>query len=509
MNNLEIMKSWVGVIMDKCSSWIASGKDGCLEFIDPIDNVEISSHYGATHTAAALIIWGDLIRDKAASETGIALLWSILDRWNISIKMPAYHFDFNNFALCVAEKVLEDYEPILAEKIRKLVLSTSDSKHFTVNWLPMRAFVNTKRYNWSGEEKFKETAKKSLLLIKQATNEDGGIEDRLPKGTSFNLQYDLATVAVLQYQNVHGEKMNLNKELGFLMNSLAPDGDINYQGRGTNQIFAWGLWVYLLASAGREDDLTTALLYLKDKLPVMLGNDNLLLNDQLGKEKHLWWDYHYASVYIAHFLLWLILAIQDYDKSSIEPVYPTSTETGMHILRTENAFVCWFEGRTEYLAEKGPSIACVWTKKHGIICKGAFAPWQGSFGNRYFYEDVVLKNYCGLLSVKRNKDWSKYKYIHKLFSSMETDDSLTLQPIFCPITVIDREGCVELTWKNNHDGEIIFNLPAVSENVIVELYADGIKVDIYCVESIKNQYGWVFLHQSHSLKCKTIKMVVC
>ena len=43
---------------------------------------------------------------------------------------------------------------------------------------------------------------------------------------------------------------------------------------------------------------------------------------------------------------------------------------------------------------------------------------------------------------------------------------------------------------------------------ILELYADGKKVSAYCVESIKNQYGWVYLHQTHALSCCTLKMVI-
>ena len=192
----------------------------------------------------------------------------------------------------------------------------------------MRWAVNKKRIEWKGDNNYQSTINKCKEIIFKATNADGGIEDRLPHGTSFNLQYDLATVSILQYLRVQGEPMDLSKELGFLLNAVAPDGDINYQGRGTNQIFAWGLWIYLLASSGNTKDLLTALNFLEPRLKKMLDNNNMMLNEWEGKEKYLWWDYHYASVYTAHCLLWLVMAYIDAYKAKITPLFPITAETG-------------------------------------------------------------------------------------------------------------------------------------------------------------------------------------
>ena len=180
----------------------------------------------------------------------------------------------------------------------------------------------------------------------------------------------------------------------------------------------------------------------------MLDKNNLMLNEWDGKEKYLWWDYHYASVYIAHCMLWLILAYLDFGKKAITPVFPTSTETGLHIYRSENFFVSWFEGRREYLAENGPAVAAIWTKKDGMIFKGTFGPWQGLFGNKYIYEDVVIKNFFGLLEVKRNKDWSKNRYVHKLLPSLVSETELTLKPLFTSITVAETNGNLEIAIQD-------------------------------------------------------------
>lgn len=492
-------------IIPVCSSWIAKGKDGLELFVDPNDREEISAHYGATHAAAAFIIWGKYSSDDALYQKGLSLLHSILKRWNHSKTLPAFHFDFNNFAVSMVESLVDEKTIAL---IRETVCHTADSSHNTINWLPMRWAVNKKRVEWTSDNRYQPAIDQCKKVIAEATNADGGIEDRLPHGVSFNLQYDLATVAVLQHLRVRGEQIDLSRELGFLLNAVAPDGDINYQGRGTNQIFAWGLWVYLLSSSGQFSELGRALAYLSPRLGKMLDHNSMMLNEWEGQEKYLWWDYHYASVYTAHCLFWLVMACIDANEKEITPVYPKSTETGLHIHRSEHFFVAWFEGRTEYLAEKGPAIAAIWSNRQGIICKGTFAPWQGPFGNRYIYEDVVFKNFCGLLEVRRNRDWSKNRYVHKLLPNLETEVACSLKPIFCPVSVSEKNGALEIAWNYTGEVEMIFNLPAVSEECRIELKADGILVPTFCNSAIKNQYGWGYLHQSRSFKARLVKMIV-
>lgn len=498
------IKELIEQMIPVCESWIQKGDDGLDRFVDPNDNEEISAHYGATHAAASFIIWGKETDNEELYNKGMSLLHSILKRWDTSKGLSAFHYDFNNFSLCLVHDYVDDKTKTL---IQKTVCNTSDSNHNTINWLPMRWFVNKKRIRWTSESKYLEIINQCRNTIEKATNADGGVEDRLPHGMSFNLQYDLATVAVLQYLRVHGEEIDLSKELGFLLNAVAPDGDINYQGRGMNQIFAWGLWIYLLASSGHSEVLQTALAYLTPRLLKMLDNNNLMLNEWDGKEKYLWWDYHYASVYIAHCMMWLILAYLDFGKKAISPVFPTSTETGLHIHRSEKAFVSWFEGRREYLAEKGPAIVAIWTKKDGMIFKGTFGPWYGPFGNKYVYEDVVIKNFFGLLEVKRNKDWSKNRYVHKLLPSLVSETELTLKPLFANIAVSETNGFLEISFECLSNSEVIFNTPVVNQNQKICLTTGKAHIPTVCNSTIRNQYGWVWLHQSHTLCSKTIKLM--
>lgn len=497
------IKSLIEQVVPVCESWISKDNDGLYRFVDPNDGEEISAHYGATHAAASFIIWGKETDNEELYNKGMSLLHSILKRWDSSKKLPAFHYDFNNFALCLVIDYVDDETKAL---IHKTICNTADSNHNTINWLPMRWLVSKKRFEWTSDSKYLDKINHCRNTIAKATNADGGVEDRLPHGMSFNLQYDVATVAVLQYLRVHGEEMDLSKELGFLLNAVAPDGDINYQGRGTNQIFAWGLWIYLLATSCQEDTLNLALSFLEKQLSSMLVRNSMMLNEWYGSEKYLWWDYHYASVYIAHFLLWSIMAYLDYGEKAIAPVYPTSTKTGLHIHRSEKSFVSWFEGRREYLAEMGPAVAAIWTKKDGMIFKGTFGPWQGPFGNKYIYEDIIIKNFLGLLEVKRNKDWSKNRYVHKLLPSLVSETELKIKPIFANIAVAETNGSLEISFNHQSNTEVIFNGPFVNRHQRIYLSTDETQIFTVCNEAIRNQYDWVWLHQSHVFCGKAIKM---
>ena len=179
----------------------------------------------------------------------------------------------------------------------------------------------------------------------------------------------------------------------------------------------------------------------------------------------------------------------------------------LHIFRSENAFVSWFDGRSEYLAEKGPAIAAIWTKRDGMIFKGTFGPWQGPCGNKYIYEDVVIKNFYGLLEVKRNKDWSKNRYVHKLILSLESEIELTLKPLFAGISVFEANGTLEIILENHTDKEVIFNALVINQNQRINLSVDGSVIPCVCYEAVRNQYGWMCLHQSHAIVGKSFHIL--
>lgn len=484
-------------------TWLKKDDKGFLNFVDPIDKKEISAHYGATHAAAAWVICGKKTGNQTLLNNGLALLESVLKRWEHSVTLPAYHFDFNNFALCVAYDPVKEENPELAECIKNTVLSTQDSNNPTINWYPMRWYVNMRRYQWTGEMRYKNACLKCKKAIAGATFQDGFIDDRIPKGKSFNLQYDVSTVAVMQFLRTRGEELDISKELGALLNVVAPDGDINYLGRGTNQIFAWGPWIYLLTSAGR-DEATTAVEYVQKRLPSMLHNNNLMLNDWPGDEKFLWWDYHYCSVYTAHLLLWLVLSIEDENHAVVTPQFVEPSDSGLRVKRSDECMVVTFEGRSEYLAERGPAVALIWTKKYGMLVKGCFAPWQGVFGNNYTLVDNVLRNYCGLLSVRQNIDYSKNRYIHKIAPNIRTLERETVTPAFVPIEVEVAENHLYITWKYSGKDRLMMNFPMLCDAEIT-CEADNRSVPLFNTMKIRNQYSWVNLYQSKLIDGRSVK----
>ena len=491
----ERIEKLLGQLFPICEMWIEE-IDGLTYFVDPIDGEEISAHYGATHMAAAMILYGKMKHQQPMYDKGISLLNSIIDRWNQNKTLPAFHFDFNNFALCVIEDVVKEENSTLASRIRQIVLQTADSNHNTTNWLPMRWFVNKQRYKWTDDDKYQKICKSCRQQIEKATNVDGGIEDRMPKGLSFNLQYDVATVGVLQYLRIKGEDYDLTKELSFLLNAVAPDGDINYQGRGTNQIFAWSLWLYILATSYNEGYLAIAMDYLEPKVVVMFQRNNLMLNEWDGIDKYLWWDYHYCSVYCAHFLLWLVLALYDYGKMEIAPVKEVkANDSGLELFKTKETFVAVFSGRSEYLSEKGPVVSAIWMKKHGTIMKGTFGPWQGEFG-RFYSNRTVENNWLGLIEISDYLDIYP-SFIRRFLNRFKVKSVVRCLNKYYPSNVVAKSDSIIIEYINKGNNAVL-NIPIFESgnSVHVGLEIDGVKTPLIEIARIKNQYGWSRILQS-------------
>ena len=486
--------------IDTILPWIIK-RDGVIQFIDPLDNEEISAHYGAVFTAASLLIYGRMENNESLSSIGDTLLLSILDRWRESSLLPGFHNDFNNYALCVLDSIDNRYH----DRIVETVLSTPDSSHYTINWLPMRWFVNQCRYQWTNDKRFKKKCESLNGMIKEATYSDGFIDDLLPKGTSFNLQYDVSTVATLQFLRIQGEQIDLSNEFGALLNVVCPDGDINYFGRGTNQIFAWGPWLYLLSSSCNRE-INRALTYLEHNVDAMLDNKNIFLNSFKGEEKNMWWDYHYCSVYLPHFLFWSVLAKYHNNVSAINPALVSDSSSGIHVYRNTERFVVVFDGRKEYLCERGPAIVAIWDKNYGVICKGTFGPWGGRFGNRYSQPISSLLNYTGLLSIKKNNSNSfLFKAYQKLFGPYRNNAQVKIKPLFSSVSVNIESG-ITISWTPvSQDSVLNLAFSQAIEN-------DSIRINdqsVFCSPfTIKNQYGLINVFQCFIDSGSKIEMVI-
>ena len=508
-NNRAHINELITKVYKKLLAQLGYDEIGMLRLIDPNEQCEISAHYGASHFAASLLMIGN--EDDTAYARGKELLQSILARWNQENKLPAYHYDFNNFAFLLCYANLKDVDSDLKEFVRQTIIQSPDSNHNTINWLPMRMLVNDMRFKWTGEEKYKQNISNCIKLIYNATNSDGGIEDRLPKGVSFNLQYDISSFATLIYAKEMIPDYDFGKGLRFLLESIAPDGDINYQGRGCNQIFAWGPWIYILSVCGQAKELAIALDFMDKYLPRMLENNSMMLNDWPGSEKYLWWDYHYASVYTAHLLLWLLLAKLNYADRSLSKLSGCDAprSSGVNIHKSDDYFISIFNGRNEYLAEKGPSLSMLWTKRHGPIVKGCFGPWRGLFGNKNTFEDVVILNYCGLVKIKHENHSGIIERIARRLLPLKSQPyRFVKSPSFCPIKVESHENKLVLIWQNDSAEYCYFNLPSISDEFVAELYVDNVRVPLTHIGNIRNQYNWAKIFQSKSFNGKEWKLII-
>lgn len=507
-----VLSRLIETVLGACTSGLLRGGDGKVRFIDPVDKVEISAHYGATHMAASLLLLGKLRNDNALECKGRDLLKSILDRWAQEHTLPDYHFDFNNFAFVICYDCLDSGDD-LRELIKKVLLESPDSAHDTVNWLPMRLYVNRKRFELTGDRKYSVKIEYCRNLIAEATNGDGGIEDRLPKGVSYNLQYNISSLATICFDGADYPDYDIAEGIRFLLRCIAPDGDINYQGRGCNQIFAWGPWIYILASNGLSEQLETALEYIDTRVTAMLDNHNMFLNNWPGEERYLWWDYHYASVYTAHLLMWLSLSLRDFGKHRIK-FTPDGNDradsaTGIDVFKSDTYFVTRFRGRNEYLAEYGPSINLIWTRKDGIVVKGSFGPWRGSFGNRHSFEDVALMNYCGPVGVDRKVPNGFLSRIgHRLRPLSKSKIELKKFPVFCSVDVSADATGLKLTWETEKPLRGYFNFPTPCSPENIGLIADGVPQRLTPVAKIKNQYGWIDVLQSHHLTARVWELII-
>lgn len=381
--------------------YLKESSDG-IDLIDPLENKVIGFHYGETHFAIAFIIFGYLNKNEDIYYKGEKLLNSFLNNLKDFQKVPEYHWDFNNFALCVLVEFLNkqgiELHNIPMSKLKKIILDQKDSTHGTINWMPMRAYVNWCKFIWTKEEKYNEKVKTYLNNIKQATYKDGFIEDFLPKGKSFNFQYHIYTTAMMDYlsrrlNNVERPSLSIRRICDF----IDVEGDINYLGRGCNQIFAWGPVLYILYCNNLFDELEKVSSYFEPRIRKALNNYNLILCDLPGKYKAWWWDYHYASVYFGHLIFWLVLTFieEARDFKFEEKMLNKSVESGVSIIKDSNNFSVIFQGRKHYLAERGPVLANLGTKHLGTIFKGPLGPYGGQFGNKYSNYHSTIINYFG------------------------------------------------------------------------------------------------------------------
>lgn len=474
--------------------------------VDLVDKKVIGFHYGETHLAVALIIYGYQISNEEYIREGKALLKGFMINSIEYQKEPAYHWDFNNFAICVLVEFLgkkqnnkqNTFFGDIASYINELkdfILIQKDSNNATINWHPMRIYVNYCKHKWTDDPTYLKVIDDLKKKVDLACFNDGFYEDLLPKGRSFNFQYHVFTVATLLFLERNGIDIHYNeKSIQQVINMVDPAGDLNYLGRGINQIFAWGPAVYLLNSVSAVEARNRAWNYFESKIYKALENNNLIMNDLPGEQKNWWWDYHYSSVYFSHLALWLVLTkISDFDNDEWNNIKINESDSGVAFRRGDEFFVCLFSGRKHYLAEKGPIIANICSNSGEYVFKGALGPYCGSqYGRRYSVSSETIHNYCGLI---QEKDFFGY-YTQKV--------------VFPEDILVDEQGLeVTITLKLKKSmGNLYFNISTMSPLFKIEVLANDSVCVLKSVGSTVGAYGLTTLVQSNKFTAKTVKIKI-
>lgn len=493
----EALKALIDSVLKSAMQYVKRGDNGELLYLDAVDGKEIRHHYGKSHLATAFVLYDILYGNSDYKRIGIDLVYSLINSWQEDSLVEEYHYDFNNFALCLLYDYIGDDQMDLKGQIGGLIIKSKDSNHETINWLPMRIYVNMIRYRLSKDTTFLQRCESLKKLITLALNVDGGIEDRLPKGTSFNLQYHVSSTATLQFLNIRGVDFDLARSFGFVYHRILQDNDFNYLGRGTNQLFGWGPWLYCLGSIGDYKGLDDALSFCSKHALSAISKQNLVLNTSNGHERLFWWDYHYFSVYLAHFGMWLCLTALDLNKSNLKPFVQLSEDSGLIKRVSKNWEVVLFNGRREYVAENGPMLTALSHKKFGVFFKGPLGPVYGKFGKLHKFPFVVPLNFFGLIEYSSNA--TSWKRIFKWMLKRGAIGT-TFSPVFSSLELIENsESRISIRFSNNRIFFGFLNIPSYLNfegKVKPTLSVDGRDISISLNQQVFGPYGWMFVFQS-------------
>ena len=88
-----------------------------------------------------------------------------------------------------------------------------------------------------------------------------------------------------------------------------------------------------------------------------------------------------------------------------------------------------------------------------------------------------------------------------------SETELTLKPLFANIAVYESNGFLEISFESLSNSEVIFNAPIANQNQKICLITGKSQIPTVCNSTIRNQYGWVWLHQSHTFCGRGIKLM--
>lgn len=465
------------------------------------EDEEVDLHYGQSHLAVALLILGISTDCQNFIKLSENLIRSYLLKARALCNDNSYHADFNNFAFVIYCSKTENQE--LKDELSKFIVSSKDSNHMTVNWLPMRMHVNLFRHSLSNERKYRLRYQEVSKKFERAINGDYLIEDQQPFGVSFNTQYSISSLALLHF---HRGSIDSKTDISFyksLKTLILPDNDINYLGRGAGQIFAWGPWIYLLSASKDTGRLNSALRYLKENFHVKSGN--LFMTPLHANSRYQWYDYHRFSVYLGHLAFWLALA-QDspFEFGHNIEVYNGDRLTGIRRYQGSVGGAILFEGRSEYFSERGPMISALWINEQ-VVFKAPLGPFLGRFGNDNSYSSSFL-NQIAIFSVVGNK-W-KIPFTRRSVTAV-VKPRLSIPKTFIDIVVDDKERLI-ITFSLKRLTVGFLNIPVLDVDCLkyVKVCVDGEEINLLKTGTIIQIIGELSIFQSKIIPMKEVKIII-
>ena len=335
-------------------------EDGFL--VDPAAGRIADEQYGEAFLAFSLAL-KSASGKKPPPDGQIACLLKTVER--SYGESPSYHYDFVNLALVlIAELYLrEGWSPTPVTEITESLLKRlSHSGVRAANWRAMRLLVAKAR-----GQRLREAWESLALSMK--TDSSGWVHDF--RAASFPIQYSVYSASLFELGRAwFGLPDRLGRTVSVVYDRTRqifewPSG-FNTQGRGYQQIFGYGPWVYLACRRHDWQVLHAAIDRLQ--LHTVSGGIRLVLSesgDSIGC-----YDYHYQSVYQAFLVAWLRLALYSLRAPWVEA-------SGPHVaLRANGWRVGISQGGTKYAAEAALTPHAIFFK-NTLLFEGVSGPDGG------------------------------------------------------------------------------------------------------------------------------------
>ena len=391
----------------------------CGGIFDPVEGRVVGDHYATSHFA-----WlGAMLYQRSQSPETLEKIKTAIDFHvrtspdEYLFQDEYYHWDFQNIAfLQVYSRLASRLDPatrkLWKKKIKRLRESTNNP---LTNWLCMRTFNALLRMQLFWNPKYTIQYHWLLENVRWTKDKDGCFEDE--PGKSRSVQYHLYTVALLHRMYRLKRNKALLKEflegLNYFIQFIDPDGSYQYIGRGQEQIFGYGLAIYVLEAAIIEDPWNAAIYqtHLDTVWNHLLSffqdtHFPLTLNRRKDEEGFGWFDYNYLTVYNAFLGVWLTMAddIRKEDKSVQSLPRLANKNKKVAIFRNNDLFAVFYQGTATYLSEPTITPFHLWMKGAGWIFSCPGGPYCEAFASKRRAEHIE-KNMFAPLAQTQDGQW--------------------------------------------------------------------------------------------------------